>query len=146
MFWDNWSHTFNTKIRNSEPLWFSDYVQNCTQAINIDGNISSFNNLTIKVPQNSVLGPLLFLISINGLPTCLTRTSNNIIICWRLPTCLTRTSFNIIICWRRIIAGDSTLKQVGATLQADADNNVKWLYKNRTELSSTICLSREILC
>ena len=54
-------------IRNSEPLWFSDYLQNRTQAINLDRNISSFNNLTIGVPQGLVFGHLLFLISINGI-------------------------------------------------------------------------------
>ena len=43
-------------IRNSELLWFSDYLQNRTQAVKIDGNNLSFNNLTVGVHQGSVLG------------------------------------------------------------------------------------------
>ena len=95
-----------------ELLWFSDYLQYLTQAVKIDGNSSSFNNLTVGVPQGSVLGPLLFLIFINALPTCLTKTSINIY------------ADNSVI-----YAADSTLKQVEAILQTDVDNMVKWFYK-----------------
>ena len=98
-------------IRNSELLWFSDHLQNRTKAVKIDGNSSSFNNLTVGVPQGSVLGPLLFLIFINDLPTCLTQTSIN------------------------IYASDSTLKQVETILQTDVDNMIKWFYKNRLMLN-----------
>ena len=71
----------------------------------------------MMVPQGSVLSPLLFLIFIIDLPTCLTQTSIN------------------------IYAADSTLKQVEAILQTDVDNIVKWHYKKHT-----LCLSRQILC
>ena len=105
-------------IRNSELLWFSDYLQNRTQAVKIDGNCSSFYNLTLGVPQGSVLGPLLILIFNNDLPTCLTQTS---IIIYADDTVIN--------------AADSTLKQVEAILQTDVDNMVKWFYKNRLMLN-----------
>ena len=105
-------------IRNSELLWFSDYLQNRTQAVKIDGNSSSFNDLTVGVPQGLVLGPSLFLIFINDLPTC-----------------LTQTSINIYADDSVINAADSTLKQAGAIIQTDVDNMVKWFYKNRLMLS-----------
>ena len=70
------------------------------------------------VPQGSVLGPLLFLIFINDLPTC-----------------LTQTSINIYPDDSVINAADSTLKQVEAILQIDVDNMVKWFYKNRLMLN-----------
>ena len=70
------------------------------------------------VPQGSVLGPLLFLIFINDLPTC-----------------LTQTSINIYADDSVINTADSTLKQVGAILQNDVDNILKWFYKNRLMLN-----------
>ena len=81
--------------------------------VKIDVNISSFNNLPVGVPQGSVLSPLLFFIFINNLPTCLTQISINIY-----------TDDSVIN------AADSILKRVGAILQTDVENMVKWFYKN----------------
>ena len=43
------------------------FIQYRTQAVDVDGNISSFNNLAVGVHQCAVLGPLLFLIFIDEL-------------------------------------------------------------------------------
>ena len=60
-------------------------------------------------PQCSVLDPLIFLIFIDDLPTCLTQTSINIYADDSVSN-----------------AADSTLEQVEAVLQTDVDNIVKW--------------------
>ena len=52
--------TINHDLQDNELLWFTDYLYDRSQAVNVDGCISSFSNINTGVPQGSVLGPLLF--------------------------------------------------------------------------------------
>jgi Reverse transcriptase (RNA-dependent DNA polymerase) len=48
--------------------WFTSYLQDRTQKVDIEGNLSHSCSIDMSVIQGSILGPILFLIQINDLP------------------------------------------------------------------------------
>ena len=57
-------------IQNNELLWFKNYLKNREQFVVINNIASKIFFCNTGVPQGSILGPLLFLIYINDLPSC----------------------------------------------------------------------------
>jgi hypothetical protein len=56
-------------IRGKALEWFTSYLLNRQQYVSIDGHDSNKSSITCGVPQGSVLGPQLFIIYTNDLPT-----------------------------------------------------------------------------
>jgi hypothetical protein len=57
-------------IRGVALRWFSSYLEGRSQRIEIDGQLSDIEAITISILQGSILGPILFLCFINDLPNC----------------------------------------------------------------------------
>ena len=99
-------------------LWFNSYLHHRRQCVSFHGSQSDFVIMDKGVPQGSSLGPLLFSIFINDLPTI---CSNSQIQLYADDTV--------------IYFSNSNLSQIQQTLQADFDSVQEWFYFNRLLLN-----------
>ena len=109
--------------------WIKDFLRNRTQKVVIRGTESTSREVTSGVPQGSVLGPLLFLIFINDLPTELIS---------RLSLFADDSKL-----FSRIIADKNKVKtdniDGGRQLQDDLDRVVEWAKKWKMEFNVDKC-------
>jgi retron-type reverse transcriptase len=64
-------------ICNGTFEWFKSYLTNRTKRVSWKGNLSDEKNVTIGVPQGSILGPLFFILYINDYPQALKHSHVN---------------------------------------------------------------------
>ena len=99
--------------------WLKNYLINRKQ-ITIANNVTSdMGSITCGVPQGSILGPLLFLIYINDLNSCLTCTSDFLY-----------ADDTVLLC------SGNDLNNVCDNMQNDLDNISNWCNSNKLTINS----------
>ncbi len=101
--------------------WTRDFLQDRTQQVLLDGQQSATSKVTSGVPQGSVLGPLLFLIYINDMPSYATNST-------------TRLFADDSLLYRCIATPDDS-----ALLQQDLDALVEWETKWLMKFNASKC-------
>ena len=105
-------------IRGTSLKWIEDYLSNRKQYVQYNNSKSAMGNITIGVPQGSILGPLLFLIYVNDL-------SN---ISKKLSCILFADDTNIFVTGK-------TLVEISRTINSELKNITEWLYCNKLSLN-----------
>ena len=65
-------------IKGTSLKWFKSYLSGQNQICSVNCRMSSIRETKCGVPQDSNLGPILFLLYINDLPNCLATTKANL--------------------------------------------------------------------
>lgn len=116
-------------VRGPSLNWFTDYLSNRSQVVRCNNQLSHSNMISTGVPQGSVLGPILFLIFINDLPSCL-----------QFCTC------NLFADDAEVHASGTIIDEVETQLQHDTNNMTTWFHHNRLTASAPKSFSMMVTC
>ena len=99
--------------------WFESFLCHRTQTLEIINQISDVAIIANGVPQESVLGPLLFLLYINDIHTC-----SDIF------------NFYLFADDTNILYADKNLRSLGATVNSELKKLYLWLVSNKSTLNT----------
>ena len=100
-------------FNESAVVWFDDYLTNRTQSIALNCVVSDPQSLQYGVPQGSILGPLLFIIYIN-----------------ELPSIIQNCSIQLYADDTLLFFSSSSVALIESTLSEDLNRMISWLNSN----------------
>ena len=100
--------------------WFTSYLKNRFQLVQINGTKSESVNVKHRIPQGSILGPLLFTVFIN-----------DIIFEAKFSNLYIYADDTSISCY------DTNVNSLNAKLNQDLNNIEKWCQKNQTVINTS---------
>ena len=105
-------------IRGVVNDWFASYLSNRRQFVPFFGTDSDYQTVSCRVPQGSVLGPLLFLLYINDLPK-----SSNIL------------DFHLFADDTNLFLDNTNIPNLETNLNVELDKASQWLFANKLSLN-----------
>lgn len=105
-------------INGTELQWFTNYLQNRSQSVSVNGAISDSCKVTCGVPQGSILGPLFFIMFINDLSSSIQKSK---VILYADDTALFYSS--------------KSMEEIENALNHDLEIAYKWLQVNKLHLN-----------
>ena len=97
---------------------FESHLKDSKQYVSINGYNSKYLSISLGIPQGSVLGPLLFLIYINGLNTA-----------------VKHCKFHRFADNSNLLHINGSIKKLNKAVNSDLRNLKKWLNANKTSLN-----------
>ena len=100
--------------------WFKSYLSNRYQTTNVGGIDSDYLPVNCGVPQGSILGPLLFVLYVNNLPSVISKSE---VFLYADDTA--------------IVYGGKDPQEIMAVLNAELGTAASWLADHRLSLNAT---------
>ena len=109
-------------LNSTELQWLTNYLNERTHVVTINGKMSNTKLIDKGVPQGSILGPLLFTIFIN-----------------EFPSCLSNAFCNIFADDTMIGVSDKSKMKIQQLLQNAVNEAIKWFGQNKLTLNIHKC-------
>ena len=105
-------------VEGCEHEWFTSYLNGRSQAVYCHGSLSPLCDVTVGVPQGSILAPLLFLLFMNDIAQCLRYSRCNIY------------ADDVVI-----YSSSTNIEEAASRLQSDVNGLSRWYDKNRLRIN-----------